>query len=87
MGFNSGFKGLNDLNDPNRPQCVKMQLGYTPYSYYKQQEYILLLNKLLNYHWWHKTWYNMIFEDSIFYDSCESKYVQWNPNLKFLHFP
>jgi len=23
MGFNSGFKGLNKLNDPDRPQCVK----------------------------------------------------------------
>jgi len=25
MGFNSGFKGLNNLNDPSRPQCVKTQ--------------------------------------------------------------
>ena len=23
MGFNSGFKGLKNLNDPCRPQCVK----------------------------------------------------------------
>jgi len=25
MGFNSGFKGLND---PNRPQCVKMESAW-----------------------------------------------------------
>jgi len=40
MGFNSAFKGLklfkktgngrlNNLNDPNRPQCVKNECGYT----------------------------------------------------------
>jgi len=31
MGFNSGFKGLNNLNDPNCTQCVKVTgLGTCP---------------------------------------------------------
>ena len=25
MGFNSGFKGLNNLHDPDRPHCVKIK--------------------------------------------------------------
>jgi len=28
MGFNSGFKVLNNLNDPDRPQCVNRSTHY-----------------------------------------------------------